>query len=40
MTCKTCKREDVSDECGPKDGKKCPCCGMSIIATTKDTKDN
>lgn len=33
MACKTCRREDMADTCGPREGRSsCPCCGMRIIA--------
>lgn len=33
MTCKTCRREDMADTCGPQEGwTGCPCCGLVIIA--------
>lgn len=39
MACETCRRKDVADSCGSKDGKPCPCCGMVIIATAETNSD-
>lgn len=36
MTCSVCKREDMSDDCGPTtNGEPCRCCGIEIIVTAR-----
>lgn len=36
MTCPTCRRTDMPNDCGSYDGQACLCCGMIIVAQAED----